>query len=98
MARSPLTLWQNILLLKDAFFDKRTPWFAKAIIIFSIIYGASPLDLLPDFLPVLGQTDDIALIVYAIVAFLRLTKTVREDLKKRNVYETTATSKPYTES
>ena len=97
MTRSPFTLWQNIRLWKDAFLDKRTPWFAKAIIIFSILYGVSPLDFVPDFFPAVGQLDDIALIIYAVLTFAKLTKGVREQLSKKHAYETTATAKSHTE-
>ena len=97
MARS-LSLWQHIVLLKDAFFNPKTPFFAKAIIVFALIYGISPIDLLPDVLPVIGQIDDIGVIIYAVTSFLRLTKTVREDLRRKSSFETTATSTPHKEA
>ena len=31
--------------------DKRTPWYAKALILFTIGYALSPIDLIPDFIP-----------------------------------------------
>lgn len=42
--------------------DKRTPRISKILLIISIYYLLSPIDLIPDFIPVLGQIDDIIII------------------------------------
>ena len=39
--------------------DPRTPWYAKALIFFVIAHTFSPIDLIPDFIPVLGYLDDL---------------------------------------
>ena len=39
-----------------------TPWFAKALGLFVVAYALSPIDLIPDFIPVLGYVDDILLL------------------------------------
>ncbi len=39
-----------------------TPWLAKALCIFTVAYALSPIDLIPDFIPVLGYVDDVLLI------------------------------------
>jgi uncharacterized membrane protein YkvA (DUF1232 family) len=39
--------------------DPRTPWYAKALIFFVIAHTFSPIDLIPDFVPVLGYLDDL---------------------------------------
>jgi len=39
--------------------DPRTPWYAKALIYFVVAHTFSPIDLIPDFIPVLGYLDDI---------------------------------------
>lgn len=44
----------------------------KAAPLLAALYLVSPLDVLPDFLPVLGQVDDLTLILVALAAFLRL--------------------------
>ncbi len=36
-----------------------TPWYAKALGLFVVAYALSPIDLIPDFIPVLGYVDDI---------------------------------------
>jgi uncharacterized membrane protein YkvA (DUF1232 family) len=42
--------------------DPRTPWLPKMILGFAIAYLLSPIDLIPDFIPVLGQLDDLIFI------------------------------------
>lgn len=39
-----------------------TPWYAKAIGVFVVAYALSPIDLIPDFIPVLGYVDDVLLL------------------------------------
>ena len=39
--------------------DPRTPWYAKALIFFVIAHTFSPIDLIPDFIPILGYLDDL---------------------------------------
>jgi uncharacterized membrane protein YkvA (DUF1232 family) len=41
---------------------KETPWYAKAMGIFTIAYALSPIDFIPDFIPVIGYLDDILLL------------------------------------
>lgn len=45
-----------------AYRDPRTPWFAKAFSALVVAYALSPLDLIPDFIPVLGYLDDLVLV------------------------------------
>lgn len=40
----------------------RTPWHAKALGVFVVAYALSPIDLIPDFIPVLGYVDDVLLL------------------------------------
>ena len=42
--------------------DPRTPWYAKAIAGFVVAYALSPIDLIPDFVPVLGLLDDLLIV------------------------------------
>jgi uncharacterized membrane protein YkvA (DUF1232 family) len=39
-----------------------TPWYAKALGLFVVGYALSPIDLIPDFIPVLGYVDDVVLL------------------------------------
>src|SRR4030042_1489497 len=45
-----------------AFKDRRTPWYTKAFLLAIIAYALSPIDLIPDFIPVLGLLDDLIII------------------------------------
>lgn len=42
--------------------DPRTPWYAKVFATLVVAYALSPIDLIPDFIPVLGYLDDLVLI------------------------------------
>ena len=42
--------------------DPRVPWYAKALAILVAAYALSPLDLIPDFIPVLGYVDDLIIV------------------------------------
>lgn len=48
--------------------EKRTPWYAKIIAAVVIVYALSPIDLIPDFIPVLGYLDDV-IILPALIAW-----------------------------
>ena len=39
--------------------DPRTPWYAKVLIFFVVAHTLSPIDLIPDFIPILGYLDDL---------------------------------------
>ena len=39
--------------------DPRTPWYVKALLFFVVAHTFSPIDLIPDFIPVLGYLDDL---------------------------------------
>jgi uncharacterized membrane protein YkvA (DUF1232 family) len=45
-----------------AYKDPRTPWYAKAFAGLVVAYAFSPIDLVPDFIPVLGYLDDLILV------------------------------------
>ena len=51
----------------------QTPWYAKALGIFVVAYALSPIDLIPDFIPVLGYVDDVLLLPGLIWLAIRLT-------------------------
>jgi uncharacterized membrane protein YkvA (DUF1232 family) len=52
--------------------DPRTPWYAKVLAICIVAYAFSPIDLIPDPIPVLGYLDDLILIPFGIALTLRL--------------------------
>ena len=52
--------------------DPRTPWYAKALIFFIVAHTFSPIDLIPDFIPVLGYLDDLIITPLGIALAIRL--------------------------
>ncbi len=50
----------------------RVPWYAKALALLVVGYALSPIDLIPDFVPVLGYLDDLILIPLGIMLVIRL--------------------------
>ncbi len=42
--------------------DKKTPWYAKMLAGLTVCYALSPIDLIPDFIPVLGYLDDLLIL------------------------------------
>jgi uncharacterized membrane protein YkvA (DUF1232 family) len=66
------TLKREILALWLASRDPRTPWPAKVLAVVVVGYALSPIDLIPDFIPVLGYLDDVILLPIGIWLVLRL--------------------------
>jgi uncharacterized membrane protein YkvA (DUF1232 family) len=52
--------------------DPRVPWYAKALALCVAGYALSPIDLIPDFIPVLGYLDDVILVPLGIWAVVKL--------------------------
>ena len=52
--------------------DPRVPWHAKAVALFVAAYAFSPIDLIPDFVPVLGYLDDLIILPIGILLALHL--------------------------
>ncbi len=52
--------------------DPRTPWYAKLLAAVVVAYAFSPLDLIPDFIPVLGYLDDLILVPLGIAVVIKL--------------------------
>lgn len=55
-----------------AYKDPRVPWYAKAFAACIVAYAFSPIDLIPDFIPILGYLDDIVLIPLGIALALKM--------------------------
>lgn len=65
-------LKRQVTALYLAFCDPRTPWYAKAIAAVVIAYAVSPIDLIPDVIPVLGMLDDLLLIPLGVALAVKL--------------------------
>ncbi|OZI44581.1 hypothetical protein CEK29_07635 [Bordetella genomosp. 5] len=65
-------LKRDVVALWLASRDPRTPWFAKVMALIVAGYALSPIDLIPDFIPVLGLIDDLLLVPLGIWFTIRL--------------------------
>ena len=65
-------LKRDVVALWLAARDPRTPWSAKAVAGFVAAYALSPIDLIPDFIPVLGYLDDLLIVPAGIWLAVRL--------------------------
>ena len=71
--------------------DPRVPWYAKLLAALIIAYALSPIDLIPDFIPVLGLLDDLVLLPAGILLLLKMIPPgVMEEYRRK------ATSTPFT--
>ena len=78
--RAWIETWKNrarqlkveIYALYLAYKDPRTPWYAKAVALCVVGYAFSPIDLIPDPIPVLGYLDDLVLLPLGILLALVL--------------------------
>jgi uncharacterized membrane protein YkvA (DUF1232 family) len=52
--------------------DPRTPWAARVLALLVAAYALSPIDLIPDFVPVLGYLDDLLLVPLGLLLVIRL--------------------------
>jgi len=52
--------------------DPRTPWYAKLLVAGIVTYAFSPIDLIPDFVPVLGYLDDLIMLPLGITLAIKM--------------------------
>ena len=74
--------------------DKRTPIIAKVIAAITVGYALSPVDLIPDFVPVLGYLDDVILLPALIVLTIQLIPTEVFEQCRRDSENLWADGKP----
>jgi uncharacterized membrane protein YkvA (DUF1232 family) len=55
-----------------AYRDPRVPWYAKLLVAFVVVHTFSPIDLIPDFIPVLGHLDDLIITPLGLALALKL--------------------------
>jgi uncharacterized membrane protein YkvA (DUF1232 family) len=56
--------------------DPRVPWYAKLFAACVVAYALSPLDLIPDFIPVLGYLDDLVLLPLGVALTLKMVPSI----------------------
>lgn len=78
------TIKRDVRALYLAASDRRVPWYAKAAAIVVAGYALSPIDLIPDFIPVLGYLDDVILVPLGIILVVKLIPSaVMSDLREQ---------------
>lgn len=65
-------LKREVYALYVAYHDPRVPWYARLVAALVVAYAFSPIDLIPDVVPVLGYLDDLILLPLGIALALRL--------------------------
>lgn len=63
---------QNLSVLYLAYKNKKTPWYSKLFALLVVAYALSPIDFIPDFIPVLGYLDDLILVPLGILLALKM--------------------------
>src|ERR1043165_418594 len=66
------TLKREVIAVYLAARDPRTPWYAKGVVFLTVAYMFSPIDLIPDFVPLLGYLDDLLIVPGGIWLAIRL--------------------------
>ena len=63
---------RDVLALYIAARDPRVPWYVKAAAMAIAAYALSPIDLIPDFIPVLGYLDEVIILPVALALVIRM--------------------------
>jgi uncharacterized membrane protein YkvA (DUF1232 family) len=65
-------LKKQVFILYFAYKDNRVPWYAKLFAACVVAYTFSPIDLIPDFIPILGYIDDVIIVPLGIMLALKM--------------------------
>ena len=89
-------LKRKVVMLWFATQHPQTPWLPKVICIFVVAYALSPIDLIPDFIPILGFLDDVILLPALIWIALHLIPehVIEESTLKSDEWWSTHSQKP----
>ena len=72
LKQSAKKIKRDVIVVYFAARDARTPWWLRIFALLIAAYVLSPIDLIPDFIPVLGYLDDVILVPLAIALLMRL--------------------------
>ena len=82
---------RDILALYLAGRDARVPWYAKALALATAAYALSPIDLIPDVIPVIGYLDDLIILPVAIwLTVWLIPEDIMDELRQEAVVRLTA--------
>ena len=70
--RKARSIRRDVRALYLARHDSRIPWYARLLAIAIVAYALSPIDLIPDFIPVLGYLDDLVIVPLGIVLLVKM--------------------------
>ncbi|MCS6881457.1 MAG: YkvA family protein [Oscillochloridaceae bacterium] len=74
--------------------DPRVPWYAKAVLGLVVAHTFSPIDLIPDFIPVLGYLDDLVITPLGVIIALKMIPPEVMDEARRKSEEMVQQGKP----
>src|SRR3954466_3744467 len=89
------TIRRDVVAVWIAARDPRVPWYAKTLALAVAAYALSPIDLIPDFIPIVGYLDDLVIVPLGILLVVKLvptelmaefrTEAVRREAKPRSL-------------
>lgn len=84
IARSRPSVWRWLTLFWSIYRDRRSPAAVKILPVLALLYMLFPIDAIPDFIPVLGQADDIMVLVTMLLgAFNMIPKDLYREHRER---------------
>jgi uncharacterized membrane protein YkvA (DUF1232 family) len=84
LAEKAKSLKKNLAAIFLALKNKETPWYAKVVAGITIGYALSPIDLIPDFVPLLGYLDDLIILPLLIALSIKL---IPKSIMKQSILE-----------
>lgn len=85
---------RDVIALWLAARDRRVPWYAKAVAAVVAAYALSPIDLIPDFVPILGYLDDLLIVPFGIMVAVKLIpEPIMDDLRVKALEQRKPNSK-----
>lgn len=85
---------RELYALYIAYRDPRTPWYGRFVTALVVGYAFSPIDLIPDFIPILGYLDDLILLPLGVYIAVRVIPKPVLDEARSNAEERIAQGKP----